>query len=366
MKRGTIFLVIFVVIVIALIAASQFIGSQPPIEITIAVSPLAEDWIDASVSAFNDADQRINGTQRVRVNYIVVDDLEVWSRSGTTDWAADDHPDGWLPALSASLDYAGSSNIPFITVADSTAATLLVWGGYADRVETLTGGTPLDWPDVQRAAATESWVVLGGPENWRFVNLAFALPDQSASGFGVLLSGAGAFNETTNITSNANSGDFRAWLEPVIQSVPNFNTIGADVARFVARGPSSADIGIAPESQWVGNLNGLLSSGEIRFSYPAYPFVFDFPLAAWNGPNTPQERQDAVALFGDWLRQSAQQEAASAYGLRAADGSLPAGAGLFTAAEAYGIQIVIDLSARVQPPNVNTANGLIQWFNSAR
>ncbi len=366
MKRGTIFLVIFVLIVGALIAASQFIGNQPPIEVTIAVSPLAEDWARASADAFNDADQRINSTRRVQVNIIVEDDLNVWSRGGSAEWTTTDHPDGWIPASSMSIDYANSGNIPMETVTASTAKTLLVWGGYAERVNLLTDGSPLTWADVQRAADTASWSALGGQANWQFVNLAYGLSDQSISGFGVLLSGAAAFNETSIITGSSNSRNFRDWLEPVVEAVPNFNTIGGDVAQFVARGPSNADIGLAPESQWVQNLSGLTSSGDFVFSYPAYPVVFDFPVAAWTGVEPDTDLRAAVEAFGNWLLTGTQQASAAEFGLRAADGSVPPAAALFTAAEPFGIALTPAIDDPVQAPNASEANSLIQWFSTVR
>lgn len=368
MKRGTVFLIVFAVIVAGLIAVSQFIGSQPPIEVNIAVSPLAADWLRNAADSFNAADRRLDNTRRVRVNVTLVEDMDVWGRSGSVEWTAADHPDGWIPALPASLDYVTGGGLPFTRVRESVALTLLVWGGYADRVETLTSGAALDWADVQRAAATESWSALGGPQAWGFVNLAFALPDRTINGFGVLLSGMAAFNETPTLNASTNNADFRAWMQPVVESVPNFNTIGADVARFVARGPSSADIALAPESQWLLNLNALTASSNFRLSYPVFPVLFTFPLAAWDGPETAADARAAVTAFGDWLVEAEQQATVTAFGLRPIGVTVSAEADLFAAAEPFGLALtpVTPGEAGVQAPSVNDANSLIQWFTTAR
>lgn len=368
MKRGTIFLVVFVVIVAALIAASQFIGSQPPVEVTIAVSPLAEDWVRSAADAFNEADRRIDNTRRVRVNIAIVEEMDVWVRGGDIEWTAADHPDGWIPALPASIDYATGSGLPFTIAHDSVALTLLVWGGYADRVETLTGSDPLTWSAVQNAASTESWSALGGPDAWGFVNLAFALPDSTVGGFSVLLSGMAAFNETPTLNAATNSAAFRDWMEPIVESVPNYNTIGTNVARFVARGPSSADMGIAPESQWVTNLNALTNGDNFSFSYPTFPLLFTFPLAAWNGPETADDARAAVTAFGDWLLEAEQQTSVTAFGLRPVGGSVGADADLFAAAEPFGIALtpVMPDESGIAAPSSNDANSLIQWFGTAR
>ena len=45
MRRGTIFLILFIVIVAGIIGLSTFLQNQPPVEITVAVNPLAEEWV---------------------------------------------------------------------------------------------------------------------------------------------------------------------------------------------------------------------------------------------------------------------------------------------------------------------------------
>ena len=367
-RRGIIVLVIFILIVAGIIAASQFISNQPPLEITIAVDPLAENWVRQVAEDFNNDNVLINNTRRVRVNITTISDVDVW-RSGSNQWSVDNHPDAWIPAHSASIDYLQNSNISMQIVTPSTARTLLVWGGYASRADVLTdnGTTSLDWAEVVNAAEQESWSALGGEDSWRFVNLAFALPDSTMNGLGVLFSGASAFSQTPVLSSTQiRNNELFDWFQPVINGVPNFNTIGDDVGAFFARSTASADIAITVESQWLNNLDAIIDSEDMRFSYPEYPFVFDFPLAQWESSDLSSDVQSAIGAFGDFLMSSGQQNTTVDFGLRPATNDPTASAQLFVAGEPYGIQLTPNMSNPIQPPSVNDIQFLIQQFQSAQ
>lgn len=366
MKRGTIFLALFVLVAGGIVGASLFLRNQPPIEVDVVVDPLIEPWARQAAEAFNNSETLVNGTRRVQVNIVqVVDDVAVWRSGSTVSWTINDHPDGWLPTSSVSIGYTNA--YPFETLQPSLAKTPIIFGGYSSRVNVLTddGNRPLTWDDVIHAAETVFWDDLGGDSNWRFVNLAFSLPDQTMSGLAVLFSGAAAVNDTFTLTGDNVRGDFQTMFEPMIRSVPNFNTIGSDVAAFVARGSASADIGIGPESQWLLNLSALSRSEEVRFSYPEYAFVFDFPLALWQDTNTTSDERAALEAFGNWLMDSAQQNSLPTYGLRPASGNVGTAA-IFTNAEQYGIQLNPDFSQLIEAPNLNSTQGVITWFQRTR
>jgi len=246
---------------------------------------------------------------------------------------------------------------------------LLVWGGYASRADVLTdnGTTSLDWAEVVNAAEQESWSALGGEDSWRFVNLAFALPDSTMNGLGVLFSGASAFSQTPVLSSTQiRNNELFDWFQPVINGVPNFNTIGDDVGAFFARSTASADIAITVESQWLNNLDAIIDSEDMRFSYPEYPFVFDFPLAQWESSDLSSDVQSAIGAFGDFLMSSGQQNTTVDFGLRPATNDPTASAQLFVAGEPYGIQLTPNMSNPIQPPSVNDIQFLIQQFQSAQ
>ncbi len=64
-QRGTIFIVLFLLIAAGIIGASRFLGSQPATEYTLAVDPLAQGWAEAAVSAFNASQPTVN-THRIQ------------------------------------------------------------------------------------------------------------------------------------------------------------------------------------------------------------------------------------------------------------------------------------------------------------
>lgn len=192
MKRGTIVLGIFILVVIALIAASQIVQNQPPITITVAVSPLLESWIRPTVSEFNAQNRITTSGRRVNVTLQLTEDLNVWS--GNNFWTTLNHPDAWIPATSFSVTYA--RNLPFTIVKPSVAKTALIWGGYAERINVITDGSanPLTWDAVFTSAATDqNWQTLGGQSNWGFLKIAFARSSDNIVGLSALLAAAADF-----------------------------------------------------------------------------------------------------------------------------------------------------------------------------
>lgn len=362
MSRTTLVFILFVVIVAAIIGLSQFIRSQPPLEISIAVDPLAEDWAQAVVDDFNAADIRVNnGANQVNVTLSVEDDLDIWQ--GRTGWNLTDHPDGWLAASSVSVDYI-PANLRFETVVNSTARTPLVWGGFADRVAVLEDEFgSFDWDAVSQAAAAERWSNIGGESNWNFFQLAFNRPGSSMSGVAVLLSGAADFADTDTITRQIISGsEFSSWLDSIINSVPNFQTLGNDPAAALAsRGAVLMDIALLPEKQWLTNIDRLADlSAPLVFSYPQYQFVLDFPVAAWRDENTEPHIIEAVQAFGEYLLTDSAQSKAIAAGLRPVDGEPSGDAPLFVTGQAYGILLEPEYGVNVQPPGRSDLESLIR------
>ncbi|MEO8395988.1 MAG: hypothetical protein ABI700_23535 [Chloroflexota bacterium] len=364
MRRGPVIVLIFILVVAAIIGASQFMRAQPPLEITVAVSPLAGTWVTNAANNFNATNALVNGTRRVQVKVTVIDDLAVWSDAGQSQWLTA-HPTAWIPASSASVGYA--NRLTFETVQPSLAQTTLVWGGFSDRVDALTdkGAHSLDWDDVDRAAVAGTWANIPGADaSWGNINLAFSRPSGSMSGLAVLFSGAAAFNKQAAVSgATIVASDYQNWMEPILQSVPNYNTLGTSVAQtLAARGNSVGDIALLPESEWLNNLSGqLVSSGNpIRLSYPAYPFVFDFPLARWQGMT--DDENSAVAAFGTYLLSQHPET----NGLRPVSGVVAQTATLFANAASYGIELAPDLSQALQTPPRAETQRLLVWAAAVR
>ncbi len=365
MRRGTIFVLLFVVIAAAVIGLSRFLRERPALQIAVAVNPLAEDWVRDAVTRFNASEPTVGvANQRVQVTMSVIEDLDVWT--GTRRWTSAELT-AWLPASSASVIYARDNGIPLRDVAASLAQTPLVWGGYTSRADVLTnGGTaPLDWGVVADAAATNggNWQSLGGESGWQFLKLGFGQPNRTMSGLGALFTGAADFADEADLSGGATrSNDFREWAEPVVDSVPNFNTLGGDPAAAMARGPSTVEIALFPESEWLTNLDGMVANEPVRLNYPAYQFVLDFPLVAWQDIQTTPDQVAAVDALSAWLLDAARQTSVLDYGLRPATGQLDETAARFANAQQYGIELNPVYSALVQAPVRSDAQGLIQWF----
>jgi hypothetical protein len=365
MRRGSIFVILFALVALLIIGASQFLRTQPAAVITVAVSPLAEAWVRAAAASFNAASPLANGTQRVEISVQSMDDPVVW-QDGTRPWSSTTHPDAWIPALAESVQYAADVRLPFEVVAPSVAQTPLVWGIFSSRAEVaLTDASGLDWARVQEIAAAERWDAVGGQEAWQFVKIIFGAPERSAGGLGAVLSGAAAFAGDPALTVDAvNAQPFRTWMQPVLASVPNFNTLGNDPAAVLTRGASAGEIALLPESQWLTNLNGIVAREPILFSYPQYTLMYQFPLALWNDAQTTDVQRQGARLFADYLLAAAQQTGAQAYGLRPASLLLSADAALFNAGAQYGIVATPDLTNTIQMPPRDAIVRLLGWANS--
>jgi hypothetical protein len=365
MKRGTIFLILFILVAAGVVGASLFFRNQAPLKVTIAVDALAADWVKDAVAQYNASNPLVNATRRVQLEATVMSDMDVWR--GSANWTPQNHPTGWVASSSIAVNYAKDNGLPLSVIQPSTARTLLVWGGYKSRVDVITqkGAKRLDWDTVQAAAKAESWSALGGSPDWQFVKLGFGLPDRTMSGLAVLFSGAASFSQTPNLATNAvGSTGFYNWMQPIVDSVPNFQTLGGDVAKAVSRGPSTVEIAILPESQWLLNLSAITANETVELGYPTYQFIFDFPVALWDDSQTTDDQRAAVKAFGAWLLNAQQQNSAIGYGLRPASGDPPQTAGLFTSAVADGIQLSPDVAQAIVAPARADAQGLIQWFLS--
>ncbi|MFQ3567769.1 MAG: hypothetical protein SNJ59_12305 [Aggregatilineales bacterium] len=354
MRRGSIFVIIFILVAGGIVGTSFFLRAQPPLELTVAVSPLASEWVRAAVNAFNATDPIVNATRRVRFTVETIDDLNVWLEDGR-GWTQGSHPDAWIPAASFSVAFAREARMPLTMLEPTLARTLLVWGGFSDQVEAVLGDeVSLDWQAVASAAPR--------------ARLAFFHPARTAAGLAVLLSSAGDFHETTQPSdAELSSPDYRNWLRLVIEAVPNFNTLGTSVAEtLAARGPSIGEIGLLPESDWLRNLRGQLvrPAGPLRLNYPAYNLVFEFPLARWSDPQEEDpDRRAGIEALGRWLLSAEQQTAAARYGLRSVDGQAEMESELFNRALAHGLQFEPAYQA-VEVPSRNAIRTLLAWTST--
>ena len=356
-----------------------FLDSRPPLKITIVVDSLAQEWLEEAVTSFNENKVRINNetvlveivpfsagrtttsndtsttastgnAERARqVNLPVIDDMDVWNNNANLNWTVANHPDIWIPASSLSVEYA--SSLAFQIVEPSIAWTPMVFGVNQDAYNLLTANNtiPLEWQQI--VSASENGEIL----------VAFPLPNDTINGLGVLYSAAAGLSNNSTIDRNFLHGDFQDQFDVVIDSVANFNQTGTNAANYMARFPNSADIGIAPESQWLMALSNL---NTIQFSYPAHPFVFDFPVAMWEDDNTTDNERKAVQAFVDWLMTDSQQTLAPNYGLRSVNA--PPANSVFTSAQPLGIQPALTMGIPIDAPPLVETRTLLSWFEQIR
>lgn len=351
--RTTLIFFLFVIIIAAIFGVQYVVQRQPPLEITIAVDPLAEAWARATATEYNDSTQLINGTTRVQVTITVTDDLDVWR--GNPNWNSTNHPDGWLASSSLSTMYLPTS-LPFTPIVTSLARTPLVWGGFDNRVAVLTenGVQPFDWTAVQTVATSQRWEAGGN------VNMAINWPTSSMSGVGALMTAVAHQSNTTTMTSDLINDAFDTWFIPIHDSVRNAERIGGSPAEAMAsRGTTVADFALLPEVQWLQSIDSLVADG-FTFSYPTYQFILDFPILSWDDAQTTDTQREAVQSFADFLMGSRGQALAIENGLRPASGELDTTATVFVNAQAYGIQLMPDLTQVVQPDNRNTTDAVIR------
>lgn len=349
MRRGTLFVLLFIVLAAVIVGGSALLRSQPAIELRLAVDPLAETWVREMAVRFNDTGETIGVGRRVRISVEVISDVNVLDPSHT--WAADEQPDGWIASWSELAKYyTPGFGITRKTLNPSLARTALVWMSPVSRASSVS---ELSWPWVQEAAADN------------LLQIAFALPRTTSQGLAVLLSAiADSAQDSVLSASTLNNSQIRAALMPVIASVPNFNSVGADVAVYVAgaRG-GSVDVAIAPESQWLTQLNTLRQRGELRFAYPNNLVVFDFPLIALVRTEADPAREEGIQAFGVFLSAQAQQQAAFTYGLRPALAEPDPNDSVFVQAQRFGIAPTLSAGTLTLPDSYNAVQSLISWFN---
>lgn len=351
MRRGTVFIIVFIAIAGGILALTQVFRSQPPLEVVVAVDPLAERWVRAAAAEFNARGELVSIGRRVRIELQVVSDMVVWGQNTQTGWTAESHPDGWIPAWSALFPSSSvGAGVTAQPLSPSLARTTLVWGSMGS-----AGLEDLSWDGVQAAADDGERIV-------------FPLADGSVQGLGTLLSGAAHTNGVSSLSADMlNSTETRAWLLPVVQAVPNFNTVGPDVAVFMSGPQGSGYVaGIAAESQWLMQL-GVLANRSPRFAYPDAPVMFDFPFYLLDSINQTEDERVGIRAFAEFLAQPAQQISAMDSGLRPASSEPPTDHPLFARGAPFGILPALsDINAVALPDQTSTLRSFLAWFGQNR
>ncbi|MEZ4705804.1 MAG: hypothetical protein R3A44_01280 [Caldilineaceae bacterium] len=234
-------------------------------------------------------------------------------------------PEVWAPEAAFVLAIGRDEGAPFQVPSDlaqsgSLIQTDLTWGAFGSRAQSLGA---VDWQNVGRAAATESWSQLGGQQSWGFFKLTIASPTRSAEGLAALLSAAAAYHGRAEVTrADVVDGPFVQWLTPIVESVPNFATLGADPAKALAtRGPSVGDVGLLSGASWQRSLASLQKWEDFVISAPTYTVRLDYPYALRTDLSSAE--QEMAARFFDFLLERTDQLAAEGFTAEAANGATP-------------------------------------------
>ncbi len=370
---GTFIVILFVIISLGIVGLgyiqrNQTTPTATPLELTLLANPMAHAWITNAVAQFNQSDRRLmdNVIITIEVNPTPMDDMTAWREA----WNDTTRPDIWLASSSLAVAYRGH---PFM-VEDSVvlAKTPMIWVASVLAYDAITqnGDQPLDWGTVQPAALAGTWANFGVNSLQGNVNIAFAPPDSSLNGLMVLYGAQAYYSRSLNLNAVSVSQDFLSWLAPIVDSVPNFNTIGTDVATFMLTRGTSVNIALMPEAQLLTQIGAFMRNRPVQISYPEYPMVFDFSLTWWddNGVEADmrQARIRAIETFANWLLEPAQQSQLSQYGLRPIN--LPIGENdtLFH----QGVDMGIVYDPLLDPYLIQATNArgsqLLTWFAQER
>jgi hypothetical protein len=370
-QLGTGIVILFVLLSLGIVGLGYLQRNAPepqktPLELKLTVNPMAQTWMRQVVRSFNDSDTRIIGDYIVTItlNNATIDDMTVWLND---TWTDQNHPDLWLPSTSLAVNYAG---YPIRSVIPSVAQSPLVWVASDDVAQAITqdGNQTFGWDTVQAAAQAETWANFGASAINGNVNIAFSLPNGTMNGLMVLYSSLSHFNEATTIANNSMTPAYQSWFLPIRQSVPNFTSIGDNVATFmVTQQGISVNIGMLPEAQLLNQLEALINRRDIQVAYPEYAVVFDFPLAEWQVTNLSAEnasiRQQAIQAFADWLLAPDQQAQLAQNGLRPIAGNLSEEHTLFRMGAEVGIEYAPSFENRLTEAPFAFAGILLSWFS---
>jgi len=337
----------------------------PAIILQVAVTPVLEPWIADAASAFNTTNPTVSG-RAVSVRVTRQDSVSIWAESGGA-WTTLNHPQVWIPEASYAVAFANEVNLRYSTIQPSLAQTPIIWGAYQTRSTVIIDAYNAFTTDaVQEAAVEGRWENIGGNSRWQFIKIAFARPNSNGSGLAALLTLAGEYAGEASLTNNLMSdAALLDWLEPVINAVPNFSTLGPDPALTMAnRGTSTGEIGLLPESQWLAHFEDLNGVEPIELFYPDFYVLLDFPYTVWDGNETSDDERRAAEDFADFLLGPDQQRAAGEMGFRPANGPDLNQLTPFSAAQGI-VQEALG-GGEVTPADRPGMLALLRWFENFR
>lgn len=384
-------LIFFAVVLVALLIVgvsfliSQLSGNLPnptaqPIQVRVVSALPIEPWVQDAATKFN-AEKRALEGRTIVVTVTPMDSVTAlgkWDRGEFTPvptvWIPDSR---YLVELVNATYSAKLGRDVFLTDGEYRARPLVTslfsWGIYRSRAETLEkkfGKDNINWKTIHDAAiAKGGWPELGGDKAWGYFKLIVPNPRKNAAGLLAMVAAAGEYYDTTTIsTAKVMDSKFQTWLKELMSSVTDFSSLSAytveDLALF---GYSVGDGGQLLESDLLVNMQGIQTrwADPLVIVYPKYLTWFDFPFTIWMGTETSAVEKNAALQFQKFLLSAPIQTAAAARGFRPANTeiSLAGADSLFVKWQTQGVKDKVPSTARMRPPDRDTLQALLTWFD---
>jgi hypothetical protein len=325
---------------------------------------MLEPWVTQAAQDYMASNPKV-GNRAVMVQVSRQESLGVWGE-GANLWSAQNHPLVWIPEAGYNLAFAQEMRLNYQAHKASLGQSPVIWGGYQDYATVIVDRFgAVDSNNIQAAAAAERWEAIRGNSRWGFIKLAFSRPDSTGTGLASLFTLLGDLNNgALSEGLLGDTGNFEP-LKPIIDSVPNFSTLGFDPGLVLStRGTSTAELALLPEQQWLSHWGQLTQNESLLLYYPAHYILLDFPYAIWSDGETTADERRAAQAFGDFLLTAPQQQALAESGFRPASGGNLSQYGPFSAA---GDQVAPRLSGTaLTPPDRASVLALLRWFKTYR
>jgi serine/threonine protein kinase len=309
------------------------------VTVSLAYSTEKAAWLQEAASAFNAANQKLNGSGKTI--QLQLSDL------GSVDsvdqiLSSQPRPTAWSPASTLEvnrLDYKWQQEhkgTPIISYTEqfqprSLVRSPLVLASWQQRAQLLLQHyrvSTLDWDILASAFQVNNWSQIGGHPDWGAVKFGQTLPTQSNSGLlTITLLAYHYYKETRGLTgaqvNAASCWDYLGQFEGAV------NAFGHSSGTYLIKdaigtGPAQADV-IATYENLVLTTQAQAQSQQhqpLLIYYPAVNLLSDHPFVVLQGDWSSDEQKQAALQFRDFLLDADQQRQALANGFRPTNSSI--------------------------------------------
>ena len=263
-------------------------GIQATIQVAVPASLV--DWVEQAAEEFSDRHGQID------VKVVPLESGEAEDHLGTS---ANNLSDVWI--AEADFVRANAGSIPFDQHGMSVAHDSLLW--VAPSRESNAANN-LNWQVVHDSAVND-------------LQYRVAIPAAGGTdSLAACMSAAATFHQQANVGRGmVNDAAFQAWLEDLLEAVPNRNRNPRDL---LGSRPPQADVGLLRKSEWQS-----LNHENFVHSPPVYDVAFNYPyLIRTRWPKLSESDANAHRLaaerFRDFLLDPTQQNRLRDFGLESA------------------------------------------------